>query len=92
MAAGPAPPLSIPRRAVRALLMLIQVSYLVMYGPALYKFHDVLRVSHELYGSPMLAVSCWRLPVLCVPVRLYLFTALAFDYPDLGVKSACCFR
>jgi hypothetical protein len=86
MAAGPAPPLSIPRRAVRALLMLIQVSYLVMYAPALYKFHDVLRVSHELYGSPMLGGVLLAAAVLCVPVRLYLFTALAFDYPDLGVK------
>ncbi|OLB88170.1 MAG: hypothetical protein AUI12_05375 [Acidobacteria bacterium 13_2_20CM_2_57_6] len=43
-AAGPAPPLSITRGVVRAVLMLI------------------------------------------VPVRLYQFTALAFDYPDLGAK------
>jgi Protein kinase domain len=86
MAAGPAPPLSIPRGAVRALLMLIQLSYLVMYAPALYKFHDVLRVSHELYRSPLLGGVLLTAAVLGVPVRLYLFTALGFDYPDLGVK------
>jgi serine/threonine protein kinase len=86
IASAPAPPLSIPRGAVRSLLMLIQLSYLVMYAPALYKFHDVLRVSHELYGSPLLGGVLLTAAVLGVPVRLYLFTALAFDYADLGVK------
>ena len=28
-----------------------------MYGLALYKFHDVLRVSHELFASPMLGAA-----------------------------------
>ena len=86
MATGPAPPLSIARGAVRALLMLIQFSYLLMYALALYKFHDVLRVSDELYGSPMLGGVLLMAAVLGVPVRLYQLTALAFDYPDLGVK------
>jgi hypothetical protein len=86
IASAPAPPLSIPRGAVRSLLMLIQLSYLVMYAPALYKFHDVLRVSHEIYGSPLLGGVLLTAAVLGVPVRLYLFTALAFDYADLGVK------
>ncbi len=86
VAAGPAPPLSISRGAVRALLMLIQLSYLAMYALALYKFHDVLRVSHELYASDMLGGVLLMAAVLGVPVRLYQLTALAFDYPDLGVK------
>src|SRR6266481_5019334 len=86
VAAGPAPPLSIPRGAVRALLMLIQLAYLTMYALALYKFHDVLRVSHELYSSPMLGSALLMAAVLGVPVRLYQLTALAFDYADLGVK------
>jgi Protein kinase domain len=85
-AAGPASPLSISRSAVRALLMLIQVSYLAMYAMALYKFHDVLRVGHELYGSLILGGILLTVGVLGAPVRLYLFTALAFDYPDLGRK------
>ncbi len=86
MAVRPAPPLSIPRGAVRALLMLIQLGYLAMYALALYKFHDVLRVSHELYASVVLGGALLTAGVLGVPVRLYQFTALAFDYRDLGVK------
>src|SRR5260370_21397767 len=84
MAVGPAPPLSIARGAVRWLLMLIQFSYLVMYALALYKVHDVLRVSHELYASQMLGGVLLTAGVLGAPVRLYQFTALAFDYPDLA--------
>jgi hypothetical protein len=84
-AAGPAPPLAI-RGAVRVLLMLIQLGYLAMYALALYKFHDVLRVSHELHGSFMLGGVLLAAAVLGTPVRLYQLTALTFDYPDLGLK------
>jgi len=86
VAAGPAPPLSITRGAVRALLILIQLSYLTMYALALYKFHEVLRVSQELYASLTLGEVLLMAAVLGVPMRLYQLTALAFDYPDLGVK------
>src|SRR5882724_5665010 len=86
VAAEPAAPLAIPRGAVRALLMLIQLGYLAMYALALYKFHDVLRVSHELYASATLGSLLLTAGVLGVPVRLYQLTALAFDYPDLGRK------
>ena len=86
VAAEPSAPLSIPRDAVRALLLLIQLAYLAMYALALYKFHDVLRVSHELYASATLGSVLLMAGVLGVPVRLYQFTALAFDYPDLGLK------
>jgi tRNA A-37 threonylcarbamoyl transferase component Bud32 len=86
IAAGPAPPLSMPRGAVRALLVLIQIGYLAMYGLALYKFHDVLRVSHELRWTFILGGALLATGVLGAPVRLYLLTALVFDYADLGVK------
>ncbi|HYL83716.1 MAG TPA: serine/threonine-protein kinase [Candidatus Angelobacter sp.] len=86
MAAGPAPPLSMPRGAVRVLLMLIQMGYLAMYALALYKFHDVLRVSNDLHWSFMLGGVLLAAGVLGAPVRLYLLTALIFDYADLGVK------
>ena len=66
--------------------MLIQLGYLAMYGLALYKFHDVLHASQELYTSAALGIALLTVGVLGVPVRLYLFTALAFDYPDLGAK------
>jgi hypothetical protein len=86
IAAGPAPPLSMPRGAVRALLVLIQMGYLAMYGLTLYKFHDVLRVSHELHWSYILGGVLLATGVLGAPIRLYLLTALVFDYADLGVK------
>ena len=78
--------ISLSRAAVRGLLELIQVGYLWMYGLALYKFHDVLRVSHELYGSIVLGGVLLVAAMLGVPLRLYQFTAVAFDYPDLGRK------
>jgi len=84
--AEPAAPFSISRGAIRALLELIQVGYLAMYGLALYRFHDVLRVSHELYASTVLGGLLLMASVLGVPVRLYQFTAIAFDYRDLGQK------
>ncbi len=86
VAAEPAAPLAIRRGAVRALLMLIQLGYLAMYAVALYKFHDVLRASHELYASATLGSVLLMAAMLGVPVRLYQFTALAFDYADLGLK------
>ncbi len=78
--------ISMSRAAVRGLLELIQVGYLWMYGLTLYKFHDVLRVSHELYGSIVLGSVLLTAAVLGVPLRLYQFTAVAFDYPELGRK------
>ena len=86
VAAERAANLAIPRGAVRALLILIQLGYLAMYALALYKFHDVLRASHELYASATLGSVLLMAGALGVPVRLYQFTALAFDYPDLGLK------
>ena len=47
---------------------------------------EVLRVSHHLFGSLMLGGVLLTAGVLGVPVRLYQFTALAFDYPDFGRK------
>lgn len=78
--------ISLSRPAVRGLLELIQVGYLWMYGLALYKFHDVLRVSNELYGSLVLGGALLMAAVFGVPLRLYQFTAVAFDYPELGRK------
>jgi tRNA A-37 threonylcarbamoyl transferase component Bud32 len=82
----PAPLIAISRRVVRALLVLIQIGYLAMYGLALYNFHDVLRVSRELYASWALGSALLLVGVLGVPVRLYQLTAIAFDYAGLGRK------
>ena len=77
-------PLLISRRFARALFMLVQVGYLVMYGVALYRLHEVLRVSKELYGNPFLASALLTAAVLGTPLRIYLFTALGFDFASIG--------
>ena len=82
--ASPAPPLFIPRHVARALFVAIQLGYLGMYGAALYKFHDVLRVSHELYGSAILGAALLLVATIGVPVRIYFSTALGFDFADIG--------
>ena len=80
------PAISSPRWAVRGLLVLIQLGYLAMYGAALYKFHEVLGISAEFYGSTTLGALLLMDAVLGVPLRLYQLTAVSFDYPDLGRK------
>jgi len=81
---GPSSPMLISRKYARALFMVLQLGYLVMYGAALYKFHDVLRVSAAYYGSPLLGFLLLGDAVLGAPIRIYLFTALGFDFEDIG--------
>lgn len=80
------PPVSLSRWGARGLFALIQLGYLAMYALALYKFHDVLRVSQELYGSVVLGGILLMDAVLGVPVRLYQLSAVVFDYADIGRK------
>src|SRR5215471_11300401 len=79
---APAPPVSLPRWAVRSLFALIQLGYLGMYSLVLYKFGDVLRVSLELYDSMTLGGALIVDAMLGAPLRLYQLTAVALDYPD----------
>ncbi len=85
-AIAPAVALAISRGRARALMMLIQAGYLVMYGSELYKVHEVLRVSRELYFSEFLGYLLTFTALCGAPVRLYLLSALGFDYADLGEK------
>ena len=79
-----AAPLLISRRLARVLFMAIQLGYLGMYGAALYKFHDVLRVSHKLYGSMIIGAALLVDAVIGIPLRIYFFTALGLDFADIG--------
>jgi len=79
-----ASPLAISRRSARGLFMAIQIGYLVMYGFGLHLFHDVFRVSAELYNTPTLAYLLLGVATLGIPLRIYLFTALWFDFADIG--------
>jgi|SRR5215831_4039489 len=77
-------PLHVSRLIARSLFMLVQVAYLVMYGVTLYKFHEVLQTSKHLFGSFALAVLLLADGILGTPLRIYLFTALAFDFGNIG--------
>ncbi len=78
---SPAPPLTISRGLARALLVCIQVGYLIMYGIVSYFLNELARA---MYGSRFL-ITLVLLTALCgTPVRLYLLSATVFDYSDLG--------
>src|SRR5215831_5171127 len=53
---GADPPLLGSRLVARSLFMLVQFAYLIMYGSALYKFHEVLATSKSLFGSFAFAI------------------------------------
>jgi len=71
---------------VRTLLSLIQLLYLVFYLFALWKLHRLeYVVSQFLPGGAWLLVALIMLvAVVGIAVRLYVLTALAFDYRGLG--------
>ena len=76
----------VPRALVLTLLILIQGLYLVFYLLALWKFDRL-----EFAASQFLPTRGWLLvvvvivgAVLGIAVRLYLLSAIAFDYAGLG--------
>ena len=89
-------PLEIPRNLARVLAAAIQVGYLAMYAVAILNLEAIEQVAANL-GMPRIVLSPWgskehSIPallalVLCGTVmRLYLLSALALDYPELGRK------
>ncbi len=77
-AAGPSPPLVITRSLARGLFGLIQAGYLVLYAVALAKLEAIDQLATFLY-NPVIAGALGG-----TAVRLYLLSAVAFDYSDLG--------
>ena len=77
-------PLQVSRLIARSLFMLVQMAYLIMYGAALYKFHEVLDTSRHLFGSFAFAILVLADATVGTPLRIYLFTALVFDFGDIG--------
>jgi tRNA A-37 threonylcarbamoyl transferase component Bud32 len=80
---APAPPLVISRALARGLLVFIQAGYLVMYGALFFNFQGVTNLHGRFefqYLVPLVILSS-----LCgLAIRLYLISALGFDYTDLG--------
>ncbi len=80
----------IPRRAItRGLFGLIQLMYLIFYLTALFRLHDVQAVADSflsLRAATFLAGAVMVTAGVGIPLRLYLISAVGFDYQRLGDK------
>jgi DNA-binding winged helix-turn-helix (wHTH) protein len=77
-----------PRTLVRALLLLIQAMYLAFYLGALANLSEILDIFSDaqlLLPSTLTALLVLTAVVL-IPVRLFLFAAVAFDFQQLPSK------
>ena len=83
---------AVHRGLTRGLFALIQVMYLSFYLAALVRWQGIERVAWA--QSHALVIVCIVLVTAAVgiPVRLYLFSASAFDYARLGEKFLRIFR
>jgi cholera toxin transcriptional activator len=79
----------IPRRNVtRTLFGLIQVMYLSFYLSALFLLRSVLEIG-DSFGRPWSTVFAAAVLITAgvgIPLRLYLLSAISFDYQRLGEK------
>jgi cholera toxin transcriptional activator len=79
----------IPRRNItRTLFALIQVMYLCFYLSALFLLRYVLEIG-DSFGRPWSTVFAAAVVITAgigIPLRLYLFSAISFDYQRLGEK------
>jgi DNA-binding winged helix-turn-helix (wHTH) protein len=78
----------IPHRGlVRALFALIQMMYLAFYVSALSRLRDVDRVvtgSLPEWGARVILIAILLTGATGIPLRLYLLSAIAFDFRKLG--------
>jgi DNA-binding winged helix-turn-helix (wHTH) protein len=86
------PDLEIPlphRGLVRALFALVQVMYLVFYVVALVRLPEVTRITDTFlpgWGAFAIQVLVLITAVVGIPLRLYLLSAVSFDYRGLGAN------
>ena len=80
----------LPHRSLsRGLFALIQIMYLVFYVVALLHWEGVDRIADSFlpgWGALAIVVAVWLTALVGIPLRLYLFNAVAFDYRRLGEK------
>lgn len=76
------------RGTVRTLFALSQILYLSMYIAALAHLHQVDAISEQLFAisGTWIVVAVIVTCAVGIPLRLYLLTAIAFDYAGLGVS------
>jgi DNA-binding winged helix-turn-helix (wHTH) protein len=70
----------------RFLFGLLQVMYLVFYVVALIHWQDVEKISWLDTRAPLISIAVLVTAGVGIPVRLYLLSAVAFDYAHLGEK------
>lgn len=88
MDGSPEAEFTLPRRAARALFLITQVGYLVMYCAAVYNTEALEQVLERVLivpagiGMPFVIVSA-----MCgVAMRLYLLSSVGLDHPAAGTK------
>lgn len=77
---------AVPSGIVRILFSLIQVMYLAFYAISLWRLPEVETILAE-FGNPAIwTVLLVVTAAIGVPIRLYLFSAMAFNYRGLSAK------
>lgn len=76
------------RALVRTLLLLTQAMYLAFYLGALANIPEIEEIFADarLFSPAILTTLLVTTAVVLIPVRLYLFTAVAFDFQQLSAK------
>jgi cholera toxin transcriptional activator len=85
----PQPEIELPsphRGITRSLFGLIQLMYLIFYLEALFHLQAVHSISEQDTGTPAILIVVLVTAAAGIPVRLYLLSAVGFDYPLLGEK------
>ncbi len=80
-------PLEISRGFARTLFLLIQVGYLAMYGFTFYDYQKTFSVARTVLGGDLgrwLFFLLLAAALVGTPLRLYLLSAVGFDYSDSG--------
>lgn len=72
------------RGATRSLFALIQLMYLCFYVAALARWQGIERVPWVQAHALVIVCAVLVSAAIGIPVRLYLFSAVAFDYSKLG--------
>ena len=74
------------RGLTRSLFGLIQLMYLVFYLEALFHLQAVQSISEQDTRTPAILIVVLVTAAAGIPVRLYLLSAVGFDYARLGEK------
>jgi cholera toxin transcriptional activator len=76
-----------PHRGItRSLFGLIQLMYLIFYLEALFHLQAVHTISEQDTETPAILIAVLVTAAAGIPVRLYLLSAIGFDYPRLAEK------